>query len=139
MIQKAYWWLGALLAAVGAYTLWSAERLQAASPPVVDVVGNLLLSDFNSYIGPVTTYKDWGNEPSIAVNPVDPTKIVISSFAYGTSGGTQPGASIWYSTNGGASWGLRAPVTSPVPGVVTVPRDWTFAYDSLGNLHAAVL
>jgi hypothetical protein len=139
MSRKAYWWLGALLAAVGAYTSWSAERLQAAPPPVVDVVGNLLPSDFSSFIGPVTNYKDWGNEPSIAVNPLDPTKIVVSSFAYGTTGGTQPGASIWYSTNGGSSWVFREPVTSPVGGSVLVPRDWNFAYDSLGNLHAAVL
>src|SRR5258708_3807798 len=103
----------------------------------VDVLGHIPVADFTSLIAP-QSYKDWGNEPFIAVNPLDPTKIVISSFGFGTDTVNQPGAMISYSTNGGASWGLRFPVTAPGAGVST-PRDWNFAYDSLGNLHAAML
>ena len=107
------------------------------SMTVVDVVGNLPASDYTQFIAG-RAYKDWGNEPSVAVNPLDPSKIVISSFGFSTTSVTQPGASIWYSTNGGATWGVRTPITAPLAGT-TIPRDWTFAYDSLGNLHAAVL
>jgi hypothetical protein len=100
----------------------------------VDVIGDLPLSDYNTYIAPFS-YNDWGNEPFIAVNPVNPQDIVISSFSVYNS----PGASLWYSTNGGSSWGIRFPITpDPVSGV-SVPNDQTFAYDSSGTLHGVFL
>ena len=65
----------------------------------VDVVGHLSLADFtsNNYGG--QAYKDWGNEPFVAVNPLNPSQIVVDSFAFGTSS-TTSGASIFFSTNG---------------------------------------
>src|SRR5439155_24230757 len=42
------------------------------------------------------------------------------------------------STNGGANWTSQFSVPPPVSGV-TIPGDWTFAYDRAGTLHGAVL
>jgi len=116
--------------------VFGALRVAAQQP--IDVIGNLPLSDYTSYIQPYS-YNDWGNEPFIAVNPVNPSEIVISSFAFGSPASGDPGASLWYSTNAGASWGIRFPInTDPASGVV-VPHDQTFAYDSSGVLHGVFL
>ena len=74
----------------------------------IDVVGNVSLTDFNSHNYGGQTYKDWGNEPFVAVNPLNTNQIIVSSFAFGTSS-TTSGASIFYSTNAGASWTTDAP------------------------------
>src|SRR5438105_2099596 len=77
----------------------------------LDVIGNLSGSDYNSYIAP-QSYRDWGNEPCIAVNPANPQEMIISTFGYGSwiSSST---AQLWYSTNGGASWTIRFSVPAP--------------------------
>src|SRR5947209_19719719 len=96
----------------------------------IDVVGNLSLTDFmnNNYGG--RTYKDWGNEPFVAVNPLNPNQIVVSSFAFSTST-TTSGASIFYSTNAGSSWTTQFSVPAPASRI-GIPNDWNFAYDSSG-------
>src|SRR5438094_4939412 len=43
---------------------------------------------------------DGGNEPSIAVDPNNPNRIVALSFA----GGWSPNAPLWFSTDGGLTW-----------------------------------
>jgi hypothetical protein len=103
----------------------------------IDVVGNLSLTDFtnNNYGG--RTYKDWGNEPFVAVNPLNPNQIVVSSFAFSTST-TTSGASIFYSTNAGPSWTTQFSVPAPASRI-GIPNDWNFAYDSSGTLHGAIL
>ena len=103
----------------------------------IDVIGNLSASQFTSLGYGTNTYKDWGNEPSAAVNPLNPSQIVVSSFSFGTSS-TSIGANIFYSTTGGTSWTSQFSVPAPGAGITT-PRDWNFAYDSTGLLHAAVL
>jgi hypothetical protein len=100
----------------------------------VDVIGTLPVADYNTFIAP-QAYNDWGNEPVVAINPTDPGKIVISSFAFDT--GYPIGASLWYSTDGGNTWGLRFPITKPPQGLV--PADQFFAYDSAGVLHGVLL
>src|SRR6266700_192050 len=77
----------------------------------VDVVGNLPSSDYNTYIAP-QSYRDWGNEPCIAVNPTNPQEMIISTFGFGSwiSSAT---AQLWYSTNGGAGWAIRFSVPAP--------------------------
>src|SRR6516162_9597218 len=52
------------------------------APAVVDVLGHLPLAEYNQFIASQPGLKNWGNEPSIAVNPTDPTKIAIVSFNY---------------------------------------------------------
>ena len=103
----------------------------------IDVIGNLSPASFTSNGYGTNTYKDWGNEPSVAVNPLNLNQIVVSSFSYGTSS-TAIGANIFYSTNGGVDWTSQFSVPAPSNGVA-IQRDWTFAYDNIGTLHAAVL
>lgn len=103
----------------------------------VDVIGNLPASTFTSLSYGTQPYKDWGNEPSVAVNPLNTNQIVVSSFSYGT-GSTGSGANIFYSTNGGVSWTSQFSVPAPATNV-GIPNDWNFQYDSTGVLHAVVL
>jgi hypothetical protein len=111
---------------------------------VVDVVGHLPVAEYNQFIRNAVNfqgypYQDWGNEPSLAVNPLNPNQMAIATFAYGHY--VQPGtnASLWCSTDGGADWGIRFPITQqPVPGQF-VPNDQVIAYDSSGVLHGTFL
>jgi hypothetical protein len=112
------------------------EDRSVPSAVPIDVVGHLPAAEYNLFIASaqVNFYKDWGNEPYVAVNPLNPGQIVVSTFAYNT-----PRASLWYSTDGGADWDIRFPIpNSPAPGQ-GVPADQTFAYDSNGVLHGALL
>jgi len=49
----------------------------------VDVVGNLPITTFIGDNFATQKYKDWGNEPFVAVNPTNHDDIVVSSFAFG--------------------------------------------------------
>src|SRR4029453_18487158 len=69
----------------------------------IDVIGNLSVAQFTGFGYGTSTYKDWGNEPSVAVNPLDPNQIVISSFSFGTSS-TATAANIFFSPTGRATW-----------------------------------
>ena len=102
----------------------------------IDVVGNLPLATFIGDNFATQKYKDWGNEPFVAVNPTNIDDIVVSSFAFSTP--TNRDAALFYSTNGGNNWTLQFSVPSPSANV-GVPRDWTFAYDNTGTLHGAIL
>jgi hypothetical protein len=102
----------------------------------VDVVGNLPLATFTGNNFATQSYKDWGNEPFVAVNPTNTNDIVVSSFAFGTP--TNPQASIFYSTNGGTSWTLQNTIPPPSTSV-GIPRDWNFTYNSSGVLHGTIL
>src|SRR5215467_2489761 len=81
------------------------------SPPV-DVIGNLPLSEFTGFGYATRAYKDWGNEPSVSVDPSDPNNIVISSFSFATLAPSR-GANIFYSTTGGSSWTSQFSVPAP--------------------------
>jgi hypothetical protein len=114
--------------------LLTAAGLQTFAQVPLDVIGTLPLAEYSTWIAP-QTYNEWGFEPFIAINPTDPRKIVISSAAFNT--GYPDGASLWYSTDGGSTWGLRFPITNPPLGIV--PADQVFAYDSAGILHGVLL
>jgi hypothetical protein len=103
----------------------------------VDVIGNLSLSQFTTLGYGTNTYKDWGNEPYVAVNPLNTSQILVSSFSYGTSS-TSAGANVFYSTNGGTGWTSQFSVPAPASGV-GIPNDWNFAYNSAGVLHGTIL
>jgi hypothetical protein len=142
---------GPLAARTRARAQLRVELLEDRSVPSIgpiDVLGHLPAAEYNQFIPNAINFqgngnfKDWGNEPSIAVNPLHPDLIVVSTFAYGgfiVSGPGSTNASIWYSTDGGADWTIRFPIPiSPAPGE-GVPNDQTFAYDSKGVLRAAML
>src|SRR3954454_14782125 len=103
----------------------------------VDILGSLQPGDFQTDIAP-QSYRDWGNEPSIAVNPVNPQEIVAASFGYG-SWISNPIAQLWHSTNGGASWAICFSMPTPFPGSTFFVDDQTFAYDGTGVLHCGLL
>src|SRR5215831_11283130 len=104
----------------------------------VDVIGNLPAARFTMAGYGTRPYKDWGNEPFVAVNPLNTNNVFISSFSFSTSGSSSGDANVFYSTNGGRNWTSQFSVPPPASGV-TIPNDWTFAYDSSGTLHGAVL
>ena len=122
-----------------------APGLFAAMPAVagivvsapVDVIGNLPLAQFTADGYATNTYKDWGNEPFVAVNPLNTSEIFVSSFSYSTSS-TSSGANVFRSTNGGTNWTSLFTVPAPANGV-TIPNDWNFAYNSAGVLHGTIL
>jgi hypothetical protein len=133
-------WSGAV---IGAVMAWGALGANQARAQVIDVIGHLPLAEYNQFINS-QALKDWGNEPTIAVNPVNPNEIAITTFAYGSFIQTGPGsnkASLWYSTDAGADWTIRFPINQPAvpPGNQRVPNDQVIAYDNAGNLHAALL
>jgi hypothetical protein len=119
-----------------AVVLWSVGRA-GGQVVITDVVGHEPLADFTTYISS-RSYQDWGNEPFIAVNPVNPNEMVVSGFALGTGNTSVPGrASLWYSTDAGSTWGMRFPITTSPGG--SVPNDQTYAYDGSGVLHGVLL
>ena len=114
------------------YIGFSARPTLAQINPV-DVLGNFSsFNEYNTNFAP-QTYKDWGNEPFIAVNPLNTSQVVVSGFGF-----SSPGANYYYSTDTGATWGARFAVTTPIAGV-RVPNDQVFAYDKNGLLHAIML
>src|SRR5215472_6274964 len=123
------------LLTVSLATAWLAGLpLESLGQAPMDVIGTLPLAEYNTWIAP-PTYNEWGFEPCIAVNPTDPNKIIISSTVYNSD--FMEGASLWYSTNGGKTWGIRFPIKNPPSG--QVPWDQVYAYDSSGVLHGALL
>src|ERR1700730_2325364 len=93
----------------------------------VDVIGNLPAAQFTADGYGTNNYKDWGNEPYVAVNPLNTHGIFVSSFSYSTSS-TSSGANVFRSTNGGTSWSSLFTVPAPANGV-TIPNDWNFTYN----------
>jgi hypothetical protein len=127
-----------LTGSVAAAALLGAPHAMAdliVSAPV-DVVGNLPIATFIGDNFATQSYKDWGNEPFVAVNPTNTNDIVISSFAFNSP--PNANASLFYSINGGANWTLQFSVPKPSASV-GISSDWTFAYNSTGTLHGAIL
>ncbi len=123
--------------AIGVLTAQAAFAISLSLNAPIDVIGNLPAATFAGRGYGTNSYKDWGNEPFVAVNPVNPNQVVVSSFAFSTTS-TATGANIFYSTTGGSSWTAQFSVPAPTAGV-RIPNDWNFAYDSGGTLHAVVL
>jgi hypothetical protein len=123
------------------------RNLLTAAP--IDVIGNLPPAEYDAYIPTAINFQgngnfsDWGNEPSVAVNPLNPNQVVVSTFNYGSFIVNPPGdtrAALWYSTDGGNSWDIRFSIPEfPVSPLEGVPNDQTYAYDSNGVLHGALL
>jgi hypothetical protein len=75
-------------------------------------------------------------EPSIAVNPVDPTKIAVVTFS--ENWGPNAMAPVWKSDDGGVTWRKVLQIPQPAPGVFG-PGDQKIAFDATGKLYVAEL
>src|SRR5262249_46709781 len=69
-------------------TVEQLEDRNLVSVALIDVVGHLPVAEYNQFIANAinsdgNAFLDWGNEPSVAVNPKNPSQIVISTFNYG--------------------------------------------------------
>src|SRR4029077_15961451 len=71
-------------------------------------------------------------EPSIAVNPVDPTKIAVVTFS--ENWGPNNMAPVWKSDDGGATWRKVFQIPEPAPGLGG-PGDQKIAFDATGRLY----
>ena len=93
------------------------------------------------------TDKFFNSEPGIAVNPLDPRKIVIPSFSGAwsgsASGSTFQNAPVWYTQNFGRLWTkeftIPAPPGVPASAVTESPCDETFDYGRNGVLYGTFL
>jgi hypothetical protein len=104
---------------------------------VIDIIGNLPLGEYTNYISS-QSYYDWGNEPCVSVNPLNSNQLVVSSFGY-SSWLFGTAAQLWCSTNGGVNWDIRFPVPTPISGDDYFVDDQTYAFDSSGVLHSAMM
>lgn len=77
-IFKLFAFASGLLAAPAAFA-----GLIVSAP--VDVIGNLPLAQFTADGYGTNSYKDWGNEPFVAVNPLNTSELFVSSFSYSSS------------------------------------------------------
>jgi hypothetical protein len=75
-------------------------------------------------------------EPSIAVNPHNPSQIAIVAFSENWS--ASRGAPIWKSTDHGVTWDKKYQIVQPVPGAFG-PGDQKIDYDADGKLLVAEL
>jgi hypothetical protein len=83
---------------------------------------------------------DFGNEPAITANPLNPNQIVLTSFS-GSSWVSGGNSSIFYSSDAGATWSYVLAVPPP-PGVVSqlnCPCDQTVDWGRNGVLYATFL
>jgi len=116
-----------------------------AGPTPVDVLTLLPKMTYDDLIKD-DAYRDWGNEPSVAVNPLKPEQIMVTGFAPPFPASGLGGGVIWYSSDGGKSWTFRNPI-SQIPDVPNppelaarfAPTDQVWGYDSGGNLHTAMM
>jgi hypothetical protein len=75
-----------------------------------------------------------GTEPSIAINPGNPSQIVMTSF----SGGWTP-APLWFSVNGGASWTKEFTIPIPPADPGGGPNDQTVDFGRNNILYGTFL
>jgi hypothetical protein len=81
-------------------------------------------------------------EPSVAVDPHDPRRVVVSAMqfpgtvAYGIVKSNQPLAQVWVSRNGGAAYRSAGPLPLPRP-KAQYSEHATLAWDPHGPLYAA--
>jgi hypothetical protein len=117
----------------------SPEAGAVLSPPIVSGVG--IVDPVVNNTDPTLTETDTFNdgETSIAVNPADPSRIVITAFSE-TWGETAP---LWLSTNGGNTWTkkftINAPPGAPGAELVGCPCDQTVDYGRGGRLSGTFL
>jgi len=79
-----------------------------------------------------------GSEPSIAVDPTDPARIVVTSFSGGWWGSSDL-APLWYSADGGRRWTKEWTIPRPAGSPHLCPCDQTVDFDATGRLVGTFL
>lgn len=111
---------------------YAPEGFLGAFPPAIFIVDAVV-----NNTDPNLTNTDTANdgETSIAVNPLDPNEIVISTF----SGSWGANAPIYHTTDGGITWTKRFTIPNP-PGIpLGCPCDQAFDYGRNDELSATFL
>jgi len=103
----------------------------AVNATVVDIVVN------NTNTGLATSDTFGDSETNIAIDPTNPTNIVITAF----SGSFGPNSPFWHSTDGGLTWTKRSTFPSPpgVGGTTGCPCDQSVDYGRGGRMSSTVL
>jgi len=111
------------------YLVSRREALQATTVFVRDVV----VSNTDPNLTNTDTFND--GETTIAINPANPSEIVISAF----SGNWGANAPIWHSTDGGNTWTKRFTVPVPTGLGPGCPCDQVFDYGRGNRLSGTFL
>jgi hypothetical protein len=83
---------------------------------------------------------DYGNEPAISANPLNPNQVVLTSFS-GSGWAVGDNSSLFYSGDAGATWTYSVSVPPP-PGIATpinCPCDQTLDWGRNGLLYGTFL
>jgi hypothetical protein len=75
------------------------------------------------------------SETSIAINPNNPNEIAVTAF----SGGWNPNAVLWHSTNGGVTWTRRTTISFPPGNPGGGPNDQAIDFGVDGVLYGGFL
>ena len=79
---------------------------------------------------------DYGNEPALTANPLDPDQIVLTSFS-GSNWHSGGNSSIFYSGDGGVTWSYSLAIPPPPGAPLTgCPCDQTMDWGRDGVLYA---
>ena len=110
------------------------QRLAPSAATTILVV-DAVVNNTDPNLKNTDTFND--GEVSIAINPNDPNRIVMTAFS-GSWGATAP---LWFSTNGGNLWTKRFTINPPpgVPGVLGCPCDQTIDFTKTNALAGTFL
>ena len=108
-----------------------------ATFPAVTVV-DTVVNNTDPNLTNTDTFGD--SEPSIAINPDNPSEIVITAFSGGWSSSTSV-APLWHSIDGGNTWTKQFSIPAPpgVNGVLGCPCDQAVDYGHGSGLSATFL
>jgi len=117
------------------YLIWSVPVLfpvaAQAAPSAVITQSGYISHQVNVDVNGQNIPGDKGNEPSIAVNPLNPNNVVIGWRRFETTENTRKQAGFAYSFDAGVSWGNGA-----LPALETQQRtDPVLETDSQGNIY----
>jgi hypothetical protein len=100
----------------------------------IDFIDVLLASGFDY------ASADYGNEPSLTANPLNPNQIVLTSFS-GSSWAVGGNSTLFYSGDGGATWSYLFVIPPPTGTTTNIncPCDQTVDWGRDGQLYATFL
>jgi hypothetical protein len=103
------------------------------------VINGITIVDVAVLAGLSLVSRDYGNEPAITANPLNPSQIVLTSFS-GSDWSAGGNSTLFYSSDAGASWSYSQSVPPP-PGVASLgcPCDQNMDWGRDGVLYGTFL